>query len=395
MYLQFGYGMMKLCEELLPKMQDSAVILSPRDLNETQIERFSDKVIKAGGITLLDPQLYAPRCDHEKLTNHSYWPKDYSTFSFATDTNTLDNLLDELILLNEKAKTNALILPSIFCSRVESTWLTIYDNIVNSSKRYHGKRIGTLCLSSETLRFKDQLEELLLRTEMWDLDGYYLIAEHPNDNYLVEDPLWLTNLLTFCAGLKLQNKEVVLGYSNHQMLCCACAGIDALASGSWMNVRSFNLDKFWIPQPDDIKRKKTWYYWPEAFTEIKPEFLDMAHRKGLLDQYKPNSRENSQYADVLFSGAIPTTTNYREPDSFKHYLMSLYLQCKASSRTGFAETVNFQKTLLNNAENLISFSHDHRITGQKRDFEECVDVNLAAIGTFEAEKGFLLNRIWN
>lgn len=223
LYLQFGHGMMGLCRELLPNMRDSTVILSPRDLNESQIERISGDIIKAGGSTLLDPQLYAPRCDHHKLINHTYWPDDYSTASMNYNA-----VLKELKVLNNIAQTNAFILPGLNCERVTDLWINIHDDIVSASSNYTGKKIGTLCLSAETLRFQDQLDQLLLKTDEWDLDGYYVIAAHPDGEYLVDDPLWLANLMSFCAGLKLQGKEVILGYSNHQMLSCACAGIDAL-----------------------------------------------------------------------------------------------------------------------------------------------------------------------
>ena len=248
LYLQFGHGMMGHCRILLPDMPRTTVILSPRDLKESQIETFSNKITKLGGATLLDPQLYAPHCDHPKLTQHTYWPQNYSTISF-TKGGSLKRVIKRLMDLNDMARTSAFIVPGIYCNRVEPTWLCIHDDIVDAALDYSGEKIGTLCLSSETLRFQGQLDELLVKTEEWDLDGYYVIAEHPNGDYLVEDPVWLTNLLSFCAGLKLQKKKVILGYSNHQMLCCACAGVDAIASGTWMNVRSFTVSKFYQNNP--------------------------------------------------------------------------------------------------------------------------------------------------
>jgi len=390
LYLQFGHGMMRLCRELLPQMPGSAVILSPRDLKESQIETFGSDIIKIGRTTLLDPQLYAPRCDHRKLTNHVYWPKDYSTSSMN-----YNDVLLKLRELNNKAQTSAFILPGLYCERLTDIWLNIHDDIVNAATNYSGKKIGTLCLSAETMRFQDQLDTLLEKTEEWELDGYYVIAAHPNGEYLVDDPLWLSNLLSFCAGLKLQKKEVILGYSNHQMLACASAGIDALASGTWMNVRSFTLDKFFTPDPDDIKQKRTWYYCPQALTEVKPEFLDIAFQRSILKSLAPLPEYNSHYADMLFSGAIPTTTAYNEPTSFKHYLSCLHSQCGIASKISFDDTINHQRKILKDAKKLIDFIHKHGVRGQKRDFEDYIDVNLSAIDTFEADKSFLLKRMWH
>lgn len=389
LYLQFGHGMMGLCRDLLPNMPDSSVILSPRDLDESQIERLACDITESGGSTLLDPQLYAPRCDHQKLTNHTYWPADYSTASMNYNT-----VLSELKALNDKAQTSAFILPGLYCERVNDLWLNIQDDIISAAGSYTGRKLGTLCLSAEAIRFQDQLDQLLSRTESWNVDGYYVIAGHPDGEYLVDDPVWLANLLSFCAGLKLQKKEVILGYSNHQMLCAAGAGIDALASGSWMNVRSFTLDKFFTPDPDDVKRKRTWYYCPQALTEVKPEFLDIAFQRSILKSLAPLPEHKSQYANMLFSGAIPTTTAYSEPISFKHYLSCMYSQCKTASKTNFDETINYQRKSLKDAGKLIDFMHKHGVRGQKRDFEDYIDVNLSAIDTFESDKGFLLKRMW-
>lgn len=390
LYLQFGHGMMGICRELLPNMPNASVVLSPRDLKESQIEKFGNDIIKIGGSTLLDPQLYAPRCDHQKLTNHTYWPADYSTASMNYNA-----VLSELKALNDKAQTSAFILPGLYCERVNDLWLNIHDDIISAADSYTGRKLGTLCLSAETIRFQDQLDQLLSRTATWNVDGYYVIAGHPNGEYLVDDPVWLSNLLAFCAGLKLQKNEVILGYSNHQMLCVAGAGIDALASGSWMNVRSFTLDKFFTADPEDVKRKRTWYYCPQALTEVKPEFLDIAFQRSVLKLLTPLPEYNSGYADMLFSGAIPTTTIYDETTSFKHYLTCLWRQCQIASKPSFDETISFQRKSLKDAGKLIDFLHKHGVRGQNRDFEDYIDVTLSAIDTFEADKGFLLRRMWN
>ena len=83
------------------------------------------------------------------------------------------------------------------------------------------------------------VEEILFQIEKFDIKGFYIIAETPNRQYLVEEPLWLSNITQLCAGLKLDGRKVIMGYGNHQMLCLSCTGIDAIASGNFLNVRSF------------------------------------------------------------------------------------------------------------------------------------------------------------
>jgi hypothetical protein len=264
LYLQFGYGMMEHSKILIEKWGGGTVILSPRDLNENQITRLGLELSEIGGQTLLDPQLYDPRGNHHGLKKHDYWIDNFET-SMLLAGPPLQRLLSEIRNLNSTANTEKYILPGIFCERVNDDWYAVEEAIITESLNLMNdkRRLATICLSAEALRFEDQIESLLARSEEWNVDGYYVVAEHPNAEYLVEDPLWLTNLMHLCAGLKLQNKVVISGYSTHQMLCMAATNIDAIASGTYLNVRSFSTEKFSEGGEDD-KRKTTWYYCPQA-----------------------------------------------------------------------------------------------------------------------------------
>lgn len=90
-------------------------------------------------------------------------------------------------------------------------------------------------------RFRTQTHVALLleKAEAWKARSYYIVCEHPNGQYLVEDPNWVANVLDISAGLRLIGSEVILGYCTHQMLVAGAAKVNAIASGTWMNVRSF------------------------------------------------------------------------------------------------------------------------------------------------------------
>ena len=64
---------------------------------------------------------------------------------------------------------------------------------------------------------------LIERAESWAARAYYVVCEHPNGQYLVDDPNWIANVLDICAGLRLLGAEVILGYCNHQMLVAGAA----------------------------------------------------------------------------------------------------------------------------------------------------------------------------
>ena len=346
LYLQLGSQMMSLCKELLRRWGQGTVILSPRDLKEDQLFRFARELSSLHGETLLDPQFYNPRADHKRLVNHPYWPDDYST-AFLGNPEFVQNLLHVIGTYNTQLGTKAYIVPGLYCERVDDDWCAVQESVLTAAAALFPDqcRLATLCLSAETVRFEEQVETLLARAEDWDVDGYYVVAEHPNNRYLVEVPLWLANLLILCSGLKLQGREVIVGYSGHQMLCLAAAGpVDAIASGAWLNVRSFSLGRFAQTASETTKRRAVWYYCPQSLSEYKTPFLDIASRAGLLQQSRADPTLGSDYADVLFSGAMPSSTGYGEPQAFKHYLQCLHEQAPERSSQQFSRDAQCSTT---------------------------------------------------
>src|SRR5438105_4312546 len=114
----------------------------------------------------------------------------------------------------------AYIIPGRYCPEVDDLWLAYQTATVREAATIvpDKHRIATLCLSSDVLRSEDQIETILSTTEEWDVSGYYVVPEHPNNSYLVRDPNWLSNLLLLTSGLRFQSKRVIAAYSSHQML---------------------------------------------------------------------------------------------------------------------------------------------------------------------------------
>lgn len=393
--LQFGHGMMEHCRHLINQWENGTVIFSPRDMTERQIDTLSTDIQKLGGNTLLDPQFYDPHGDHHGLVKHDYWPENFNTSVFLSGPQ-LTTLIEKIVQLNTLAKTNKVLLPGLYCERVDDDWLSVQESIINESKNIIEDKpiLATVCISGEALRFEDQIEMLLNASEEWDVDGYYLVPEHPNGTYLADDPIWLTNLLTLSSGFKIQGREVLVGYSNHQMLCLSCAKVDAIAAGTWLNVRSFSTTKFQEPESDSISRRVKWYYCPQTMSEYKLPFLDMAFTRGVLDSFASPPECNSNYADVLFGGAQPSTTSYNEQQSFRHYLSCLRSQCIMSSNGSFQETINYHQKNLDDVERMIREAHRAGVRGQDRDFANIIDVNRVAIQALVDTRGFILERLW-
>ena len=238
LFLQFGHGMKSLTIDLAKKWNGASVILSPRDMTPEQLVVWSKDFEKANVSCYFDPQCYCPKSEQKKLIQYEYWDCNLNTHLQSGDT-TVDVQLKKIKNYNDIAKTKAYILPSIL-NPYDEEWA---DRFTLQSRRYiesahklmQDKPIyATLAFPKHFLLQNEATIEPVLQEIMeWDVDGYYVIAEALDKKYLVDNPMWLSNILHICAALKIAEKKVIVGYCNHQLLPLALLKVDAMASGTW------------------------------------------------------------------------------------------------------------------------------------------------------------------
>lgn len=396
LYLQFGYGMMEHCRHLIQDWNGGTAVLSPRDLSGVQLAKLAGTIRSLpGGNVLLDPQFYLPHTDHARLCKHDYWPTNYATNAFWQGP-ALTELLSKLHALNLSLGCASFVLPGLLAAAVDESWLDTQRAILAGAVALKSSLpfFLTVALSSDATRNTEQVALFMEASEEWSPAGYYLVFEHPNGDYLVEDTNWLANTLDIAAGLRLRGQKVVVGYSNHQTLLASCAKVDAICSGTWMNVRSFPPDKFRTSYDEEIKQRATWYYCPQALSEYKIPSLDLAHRQKILSQLQPATGFENPYVSPLFSGPQPSSVGFTEQSAFRHYLHCLRLQCAAASHSTFDSAVAAHNSLLDRAELALRTLATSGILGQQRDFRRIIDVNRGALAAFVATRGPVLRHRW-
>jgi hypothetical protein len=389
-----GHGMQTICKDLSKAWNGATVILSPQNIHPTdKLKPFAESLHEVGGTVLFDPQLYAPRFYQKNLQKHSYWPQsDFTSLEIGD----CSDLLTKLAAINTEIGSETFILPSSIVKKIDERWGKVQQTVAAKARAVaRGQRtLLTIALGKDVLSEESQIENVIQNAKYWDVDGVYIVCEHPERNYLVDNPIWLTNLLSLVAGIKRLSKEVVVGYANHQMLSLALAKCDAIAAGNFLNVRWFQQEHFETPDNEDPSRRTKWYYCPQALSEFKITYLDVAHRVGFLKNLAAPKQMKNEYSNVLFAGAIPSSTNYKESDSFKHYLHCLRIQCESVSKSTYAETRNSQIVQLKTAAQILRELHDKHIKGLDRDFSDICDVNEAAIQIFDKEFGFVIAYEW-
>lgn len=395
--LQFGYGMKKITSELSQKWGDTSVILSPRDMSPSQFYNWSNEFNSQGIHCYFDPQCYCPKSDNKHLPEYDYWDNHFTTL--LDNRNPFDSMLSAIREYNDTANACNYILPCIL-NEYGNDWLSVFNKrlgqIVDSANTILNDKplLATAALPKELLLQKEEeLEALIDIMCNANVSGYYLIAEVPEKKYLVDNPIWLYNVLKICAALKIAGKKVIYGYGNHQMLALSLTGIDAMASGTWLNVRSFT-NRF--VDSKQTMRKSTWVYYPIALSEYKMTFMDWAYSNDLL--YTMKATDNLFYNEytktIIEADVSPSTTGFNESDAFKHYLCCLRQQVESLNKPSYSDTFNSYQMMLTTAERELERLERSGMYAQARSFRDVIDVNRAAISQLDNGYGFSLKMSW-
>lgn len=397
LFLQMGYQMKTHSLELLSKWGGGTVILSPKNMTLKQMRSIVNDIQQRNGSVLIDPQFYMPRTSQEKLHLHSFWPQDYNTNTFFNGRGIKEMIK---ILLGEyiyPLEASAFIIPTLYLKNINNDWNNITERIISllSNFQLSIPKYLTVCVGEELLKNEENTHLLIEELENYPVNGFYIIPTHPDNRYLVEDVSWLLNLLDLVSGLKLLGKKVIVGYSNHQLLFLSLAKVDAICAGSWLKTRMFPLRDFNQSGDEQVGgRRSTWYYCPQALSEYQVPFLDIAYRVGMLYDMKFPEAYETEYSEILFNGAQPTTVNFKEKQAFRHYLNSLKMQCSEVSKETYEDTKSYLKMIFEAAMDLTSYFRKNGVRGKHRDFNDVGESNLSVIDAFDNIRGLIYNTKW-
>ncbi|NTW28904.1 MAG: hypothetical protein HGA39_06015 [Coriobacteriia bacterium] len=398
--LQFGYGMMAHTRSLIEAWGGGTVVLSPRDMTDAQLTQLASDVCSIGGQPLLDPQFYLPHADHARLQSHDYWPSEFEE-SHVLNPAEWRTLLGRLASLQNRIGCGRVILPGILADSPSEIdrWIGQQEILVQEADSLGilgQNTMLTIALSDSTVMSNEVVDEVLAHIRAIDVGWIYLVVQHPGGQYLVDDPVWLGNVLDLTAGIRLLGKHVLVGYCQHQMLALASAGADAIASGTWMNVRSFPPEKFQAAYEEEIRKRKTWFYSPEALSEYGLPYLDVASKGSVLELLRPGGDYPKEGVDRLFTAPQPSAVKFSESEAFRHYLSCLRLQVAASSKDTFDATFENLESWIAESERRVALLAAAGVRGQGREFNQDVSqATIAALRGLRADRGAILRRSWS
>lgn len=396
LFLQYGYGMKQYTLDLAKLWNETNVIMSPRDTTAQQCSDWGKLFNDAGCNTYFDPQCFYPDNDVYNLPNYSYW----NFANYHSLNKNIKKLLENVKHYNNEINSKIYLLPCNYKS-YDDNWCKDYIKfakmISETSKDVMGDkpRYLTLLMPSIFLLQKDEIYDNFVDSlSKLDIDGFYVLAEAFKSNYLIEEPSWVSNVLYICASLKLSGKKIIYGYGNHQLLPLALANIEAMASGTWVNVRTFN-NRF--IQDNSPKSRNIWVYHPHALSEYKLEFLDLAYNHGYLSSVFPETADymGENINKLISSKVSPSSSGFKERDSFIHYLRCLSHQVEVLNTKSYSFTFSTYEMMLNTAESEISRLENLGFIHNERSFKSYIDINRSAIHRLDQKFGFALKMDWN
>lgn len=388
--------MMKGSRDLLERWGAGTVILSPRDLAPSQLLRFSREIRDRSGAVLLDPQTYIPHEAHFRLESYDYWPGCSGVCD--VDPATWHSTVARLIELNRLLGAAHIILPGVICSGPSDfgNWRDQLLRVADAADALGviDTSFVTVALGRGMLADSDCIHDVLDALDEVAFKGSYIVLEHPAAEYLVTDPGWLSNALDLAAGCALRGGPVIVGYCSQQMLVFGAAGVSAIASGTWGNLRHFGLERFRNPEAGD-KQRTIWYYSPPALSEYKVTFLDVAARTGSLQRLHPSPAYPSTDGERLFTAPKPTSAAFSYGESFRHYLTCMRHQARMVAGQSYSDTHDRLVSAFDDALSVANEVSQLGVKGQHKQLKaDACDATTAALAVLRADRMPVLSRAW-
>jgi len=114
-----------------------------------------------------------------------------------------------------------------------------------------------------------------------------------------------------------------------------------------------------------------------------------------LDNLRTSEVFDSPDADILFSGAQPSTVNFSEHNAFQHYLHCLNVQCKDVSKETYDETIKYLRMIFETALEITTLCRSRGVRGKHRDFSEVAEINISLLDAFDSLRGMIYKHKWN
>lgn len=294
-------------------------ILSPSDYIENSLKDTSEQLASSSKLTFFDPQFYLPgQGDRDKLNRYDYHDQfggeDFYSGLFYNQGDR-EEFFESLIDLQEDLDCDAIFTPGQYLSSLSAgevdDWKERTQYFVEKVEDYGSDRpvFATLAISGDHLTDNSLRGYLLNVATSLDVEGFYIsvMYEDSDSRLPMSGEQNIVSYLRTILALK-QNRFTVIAANTHQIAHLLFAvGADAFASGHFNNLRSFDVDRWIVPDdPEPRQRPATRYYSDKLLTGVRPDHLmtEIAEETS-VDVEILQGNSTSPWEDDLFdSGSV-------------------------------------------------------------------------------------------
>lgn len=307
-------------------------IFAPKMERIKKLNKLPEEVLKK---SFFDSQFYCPTSKEEKFSQFDFFPNKiadgYSTSDFQELAYLSANRCIDFQVENE---FKILLIPTIVYDETPSKYIDIirelyiepYIKKIVQLKNNTKKVLLTVAVKDSQLldeKYRDRLLNVI--TSYNEIDGVYLVPIYSSASKRIKDFNNLYNMLCFIDILKQNDMYVHLAYSDIEGIIFTLADIDSVSIGTYENLRRFELKNF----KEKDKNQNYSYGGPKRriYSNKLYQWIDYDYLGALkrLKNFK-NLFEENKYVSFNVPGC--ENWNFKFPDLYKHYLMSLFNQYK-------------------------------------------------------------------
>lgn len=346
-YLQMGHHTENLVGET-DLDNYCGIVLSP--LNRLPQELIADvkkfKSIKKYDI-ILDPQLYYPRTEKEKISKHPYFPNDFESADL-TSLKWWESINKKLINYSNKLEINCISSPVIDPNKFSDDYYHISIEISNDLKSKLNNNIrclSTIMIDTEDIQDEESLMKIASFSSFSECDGFYIVFKNDLEpRRELNNEKEIIQILLFIKELKQLNKEIFLSFTSSDMILFKCAGVNNCATGKFFNLRRFTKSRYDEPSSGGGQLP----YW---FEHSLMSFL----REPDIHRLKKNGFEyllKSNYSQNYWSEKILNQFKTKPGEAWLAYAWRQYLGwfCKTENELNSNDKIDKVKQWLKEAE---------------------------------------------
>lgn len=243
-YQQMGHHTENLVEEV-PGYD--GVILSPMNVDPADAVEDARKWVEAGLDVVLDPQLYFPRSERGHLRKWSYFPSDFDTADFSSESwwdPVLAGVVSEAANLNVSRVCSPAIVPATYNNDYYAATAAVADRL---GKQLKGTRPYLLTVLVKLAELADYQRVMAIASIASNTGaaGVYLVFQGDVAPRLeLSDTEQLKGAMRLIQALEGSDLRVTIAFTGPEVVLWKAAGATSCATGKHFNLRRFTPGRF-------------------------------------------------------------------------------------------------------------------------------------------------------